>query len=195
LSVLTPLDYHASSGTLTSKGSVNVSQQAYQQLEAKQLLAGAQVHVELDGLPAPTNQSNSSQTDQSPPWFIAIVALMLAIVSATWFMYIRMQRRSSAQRKQAAKNQSKNKASATSQRPAQAKAQRSTQEEQESLLQALLKLDKAYEAGTIKKAEYQERRASLKARLRLLMTSEAAEKKATTSNSKKAVNSSGKAKP
>jgi type IV secretory pathway ATPase VirB11/archaellum biosynthesis ATPase len=59
----------------------------------------------------------------------------------------------------------------------------------------LLELDKAYEAGTIKKAEYQERRASLKARLRLLISSEAGEKKTTASNSKKTVNSSGKAKP
>jgi hypothetical protein len=195
LSMLTPLDYHASSGTLTSQGSVNVSQQAYQQLEAKQLLAGTQVHVELDGLPAPTNQSNSSQTDQSPPWFIAVVALMLAIVAATWFVYIRMQRRSSAQRRRATKSLSKNKAASTSQSPAQAKVERSAQESQESLLQALLELDKAYEAGTIKKAEYQERRASLKTRLRVLMTSEASEKKATASNSKKTVNSSGKAKP
>ncbi len=195
LSVLTPLDYHASSGVLTSKGSVSVSQQAYQQLEAKQLLAGTQVHVELDGLPAPTNQSNASQTDQGPPWFIAIVVLMLAIVAATWFMYVRMQRRSAAQRRKATKSLSKNKAAITSQRPAQAKVARSTLEEQESLLQALLELDKADEAGTIKKAEYQERRASLKARLRLLMTSEAGEKKATASNSKKTVNSSGKAKP
>ncbi len=192
LSVLTPLDYHASSGVLTSQGSVNVSQQAYQQLEAKQLLVGTQVHVELDGLPALTNQSNSLQADQSPPWFIAIVVLMLAIVAATWFVYISMQRRSSAQRKQAAKNQSKNKVATT--RVEQAKVERSTQEEQESLLQALLELDKTYEAGTIKKAEYQERRASVKARLRLLMSAEASEKKTTASNSKKTVNSSGKAK-
>ena len=72
------------------------------------------------------------------------------------------------------------------------KAERSPQE---SLLQALLELDKAYEAGTIKKAEYQQRRASLKARLRVLMSAEAGEKKATASNSKKTVNSSSKAKP
>ena len=194
MSVLTPLDYHASSGTLTSQGSVNVSQQAYQQLEAKQLLAGAQVHVELDGLPTPTRQSNVSQTDQSPPWFIAMVVLMLATVAVTWFVYISMQRRSSAQRKKAAKSLSKNKAAATSQRPAQAKVERSAQEEQESLLQVLLELDKAYEAGTIKKAEYQERRNTMKARLRVLMSAEASEKKATASHSKKTVNSSGKAK-
>ncbi len=194
LSVLTPLDYHASSGILTSQGSVNVSQQAYQQLEAKQLLAGTQVHVELDGLPTPTNQANAVQTDQSPPWFIAIVVLMLAIVAITWFVYVSMQRRSAAQRRKTAKGASKNKAAVTAQHPARAKAELSTREEQEPLLQALLELDKAYEAGTIKKAEYQERRASLKARLRLLIASEAGERKTTASNSKKTVSSSGKAK-
>jgi hypothetical protein len=188
LSVLTPLDYHASSGTLVSQGTTSVNQQAYQQLEAKQLLPGAQVHVELDGLPAPTSQAGSLQADQSPSWFIAIVLLMLAIVAATWFAYIRMQRKSSAQRRKATKGQSKNKTGAALQRPAQAKAERSTQDEQETLLQAVLELDKAYEAGTIKKAQYQERRNAIKARLRVLMSAEAGEK-ATTSNNKKTVSS------
>lgn len=192
LSVLTPLDYRASSGTLTSQGTVNVNQQTYQQLAAKQLLAGAQVHVELDGLPVPTNATSPSQANQNLPWFIAIVAVMLAIVIATWMLYIRMQRRSSARRKQAAKSTSSRKAA--SQRPALAKAEQSTQEEQESLLQALLELDKAYEAGTIKKAEYQERRATMKARLRVLISAEAGEKKASSASSKKTASSGGKAK-
>jgi len=190
LSVLTPLDYRATSGTLASQGTTNVNQQSYQQLEAKQLLPGAQVHVELDGLPASTGQSGSSQADQSPPWFIPIVALMLAIVGTTWFVYIRMQRKRSARRKKAAKNQPKNRAAPASQRPVQAKAARSMQDEQETLLQAMLELDKAYETGTIKKAEYQERRASMKARLRVLMSAETGEKKTTVSNNKKTVNSS-----
>ncbi|HKV57013.1 MAG TPA: hypothetical protein VJO32_01980, partial [Ktedonobacteraceae bacterium] len=195
LSVLTPLDYHATSGTLTSQGTSNVNQQSYQQLRAKQMLAGAQVHVELDGLPAPANQVSTSQADQNPPWFIAIVALMLAIVAVTWFMYIRMQRRrTSARRKQAAKSATPRKAGTTSQRSTQAKAEQSVPEKQETLLKALLELDKAYETGTIKKAEYQERRATMKARLRVLMSAEAGEKKATTSSSKKTASSSGKAK-
>ncbi|HEU0003912.1 MAG TPA: hypothetical protein VFQ36_23600 [Ktedonobacteraceae bacterium] len=195
LSVLMPLDYHATSGTLTSQGTTNVNQQSYQQLQAKQLLAGAQVHVELDGLPAPANQVSTAQADQNPPWFIAIVALMLAIVAATWFVYIRMQRRrTSARRKQATKSVSSRKAGNASQRSTQAKAERPATEEQETLLQALLELDKAYETGTIKKAEYQERRATMKARLRVLMSAEAGEKKATAPGSKKTASSSGKAK-
>ncbi|MGH2496445.1 MAG: hypothetical protein ACRDIV_17235, partial [Ktedonobacteraceae bacterium] len=195
LSVLTPLDYHATSGTLISQGTTNVNQQSYQQLEAKQMLAGAQVHIELDGLPTSTSQASTSQTDQNPPWFIAIVALMLAIVAATWFMYIRMQRRrTSARRKQAAKSASPRKAGVTSQRSTQAKAEVPAQEEQEMLLKALLELDKTYEAGTIKKAEYQERRATMKARLRVLMSAEVSEKKTTIPSSKKTASSSGKAK-
>ena len=187
LSVLTPLDYRATSGTLTSQGTTSVNQQSYQQLVAKQLLPGAQVHVELDGLPA-ASQPASSPADQSPPWFIAIIVLMLAIVAITWFVYIRMQRKSYARRKKTAKSQPKNKAAAVSRRPAQSRAERSTQEEQDTLLQAMLELDKAYEAGTIKKAEYQERRNSRKARLRDLMSAENGENNTTKSDSQKTVN-------
>lgn len=194
LSVLTPLDYHASSATLTSQGTVNVSQQSYQQLVAKQLLVGAQVHVELDGLPVAAGTTSASQTNQNLPWFIAIVILMLAIVAATWVLYIRMQRkaRASARRKQAAKGASTRKA--TSQRPAREKAREETRGEQEELLHELLELDKAYEAGTIKKAEYQERRAQMKARLRVVMSVQAGEKKAAVSGAKKTAGSGGKAK-
>ena len=181
LSVLTPLDYRATSGTLASQGTTNVNQQTYQQLEAKQLPPGTQIHIELDGLPTSTGQSSTSQADQSPPWFIPIIALMLAMVATTWFVYIRMQRKNTARRGKAAKSQPKNKAAAISQRPVQTNAAPSTQEEQETLLQAMLELDKAYETGTIKKAEYQERRATIKARLRVLMSAETGEKKAAIS--------------
>jgi len=43
-------------------------------------------------------------------------------------------------------------------------------ESEQALLQELLELDKAYEAGTMKKAVYQERRAKIKAQLRALMS-------------------------
>ncbi len=181
LSVLTPVDYRATSGTLAPQGATSVNQQSYQQLEAKQVPPGTQVHVELDGLPTSTSQSSPSQADQSPTWFIPIIILMLAIVATTWFVYIRMQRKRTARRKKAKKGQPKNRVAAASQRPAQAKVARSTQDEQETLLQAMLELDKAYETGTIKKAEYQERRATMKARLRVLMSAETGEKKATLS--------------
>jgi hypothetical protein len=66
--------------------------------------------------------------------------------------------------------------------------------QQEKLLAELLALDKAFEAGTIKKAAYEERRAKLKARLRAVMSTEsgktpatAATPKAATTHTKKAV--------
>jgi hypothetical protein len=62
-------------------------------------------------------------------------------------------------------------------------------DQQETLLQELLKLDKAYEAGTIKKAEYEERRTRTKTELRSLMSKDFVEKSATT---KKTARSSGK---
>ena len=46
--------------------------------------------------------------------------------------------------------------------------------QQQALLRELLELDKAYEAGKLKKAAYQERRAKTKARLRALMSEEKA---------------------
>jgi hypothetical protein len=43
-------------------------------------------------------------------------------------------------------------------------------ESEEALLRQLLKLDKAYGAGKLKKADYEQRRAKLKARLRAIMS-------------------------
>ena len=55
--------------------------------------------------------------------------------------------------------------------------------------QELLDLDTTYEAGKIKKAEYQERRARTKAKLRSLISTELVEK---TAISKKTARSGGK---
>jgi len=59
----------------------------------------------------------------------------------------------------------------------------------EALLQELMDLDSAYEAGKIKKPEYEERRAKTKALLRSLMNSEIVEKSART---RKTAKSGGK---
>ncbi len=56
------------------------------------------------------------------------------------------------------------------------KAEKGTSERQQVLLQALLDLDTAYEAGKLSKAVYQKRRAKTKAKLRTLMASETAKK-------------------
>ena len=64
-------------------------------------------------------------------------------------------------------------------------SKRSEKNTQESLLQELLKLDKSYEAGKIKKAAYQDQRARLKARLRLLMDEQPAEQKIEATGKRK----------
>ncbi len=61
--------------------------------------------------------------------------------------------------------------------------------QQEALLQELLYLDKAHEAGTIKKSEYDERRARTKAELRTLLSEDIVDKSTTM---KKTARSSGK---
>jgi len=187
LAVLVPLDYHASSSGLTSQGAVNANQQTYQQLSAKQVLAGAEIHVQLAGLPSPTTAASSTSVGQNIPWFILVLILMVAIVFATWFTYMRMQRKA-VRRKQTVKKGTSQKQSAR--RTIEPAPQKVAQEQQEELLQELLALDKAYEAGTIKKADYQERRAKMKARLRTIINAEAVEQ---TTTKKKAARSGGKA--
>ncbi|MGB8344779.1 MAG: hypothetical protein WCD86_07840, partial [Ktedonobacteraceae bacterium] len=53
---------------------------------------------------------------------------------------------------------------------ARAKSKQSVEmDSEERLLQQMLELDNAYEAGKVKKSEYEQRRAKLKARLRVVM--------------------------
>jgi ATP-dependent DNA ligase len=53
--------------------------------------------------------------------------------------------------------------------PVAEKTEKETSERQKQLLQALLDLDTAYEAGKLSKSVYQERRAKTKAKLRILL--------------------------
>ena len=64
LSLLVPLNIHASSAALDSQGPVNANQQTFQQFNAKKLLADAQFHVQLDGLPV-SQQAANPQSAQS----------------------------------------------------------------------------------------------------------------------------------
>ncbi len=169
-SLLVPLDYHATSGTLQSKGTRNVNQRSFQVLEAQKLVAGTQVHAELDGLPAAQNTPASAPTSQNTPWIIAIIVFMIVVIVVTWFIYLRMQRRRRAARRKrpARKARETVKAPIQSGKP-KTKTAAGEPQEQEQLLQELLALDKSYETGKIKKVEYTERRAKLKAQLRHLM--------------------------
>ncbi len=163
LSLLVPLNIHASSAGMNSQGPVNANQRTFQQFTAQKLLAGAQIHVQLEGLPLSQPAANPQPLNQNTLWIILALLFMLAIVTVTWFLY-RLSRR-------------------------QATTRPTQNDQQESLLQELLNLDTAYETGTIKKAEYEERRARTKARLRSLMSNDFVEKPAT---SKKTARSSSK---
>jgi hypothetical protein len=74
-------------------------------------------------------------------------------------------------------------------RPSAANPYPSSNGQQEALLQELLDLDTAYEAGKIMKTEYHERRANTKAQLRSLMEHDVVAKPAT---SKRTARRSGK---
>src|SRR6266436_8425306 len=148
-SLLVPPSVHLNSNALTSAGLITADQHPYRLFQAKDLLAGAHIQTQLQGLPV----TETSSLNQRSIWLIVAVLLGLAILSATWFL-LRSTRRSQGNRKYS-----------------------DVQSRQQALVQELLDLDKAYEAGKLKKAPYQERRAKTKARLRALM-SEAAEKTA-----------------
>ena len=183
LVVLVPLDYHASSSGLTTQGTTNVNSQSYQQWSAKQALANTQIHLELDGLPA-TGSAPSTSSSSAPDIgaFLIVAAVMVIIVIITLIIYFQMQRRARGRRRTGTKKGAPGRAAA-GRSAISAKGEKHSQEAQ--LLAELLALDKTYEAGTIKKAEYQERRASLKARLRTVIQEENGQK----AGSKKAARS------
>jgi hypothetical protein len=173
LSLLVPLNIHASSAALDSQGPVNANQRTFQQFNAKKLLADTQIHVQLDGLLVSQHAANPQPLNQNTLWIILAILFMLAIVSVTWFMYRLSRRQATTRQKQTSLND----------------ALPSQNDQQEALLQELLHLDKAYEAGTIKKSEYEERRTRTKADLRSLINKDFVEESATM---KKTAKSSGK---
>src|SRR3989440_3218616 len=162
LTLLIPPEIHASSDTLKGQGPVGANQSTYNLWQANALLANKQVHVELEGLPAITPVTNS--TTFIPTWLMVVLLIMVVILFVTWFLYRSAHRPASRkkrpQQKQHTQRQSKNVR-------VPAKADRTAEQ---ALLQELLDLDKAFEAGKITKAAYQERRAKIKARLRALMS-------------------------
>ena len=133
---------------------------------------------------------------------------MLAIVSVTWFMYRLSRRQATTDQKQTPQTSQRGRGGVAEGRrplgrpspnvdtvrgsmgrPSSNDALPSQKDQQEALLQELLHLDKAFEAGTIKKSEYEERRTRTKAELRSLMSKDFVEEPAT---SKKTARNSGK---
>ena len=195
LSLLVPLNIHASSAAVNSQGPVNANQQTFQQFNAKKLLPGAQIHVQLDGLPLSQQAASPQSLNQNTRWIILAILLMLAIVGATWLVY-RFTRRQATKRQQQMSQPSRRGGGRVEEekeplgRPVSSEdVLPSQKDQQEALFQELLYLDKAYEAGTIKKSEYDERRTRTKAELRTLLSEDIVDKSATM---KKPARSSGK---
>ncbi|MBA2286558.1 MAG: carboxypeptidase regulatory-like domain-containing protein [Ktedonobacteraceae bacterium] len=165
LSVLVPPTLHAQGGVLASKGLITANNRPYLMLQAQTLVAGSQVHAQIEGLPAPTRASNTSPLNLRWLWVLAGVLVLLAIVVVSSFLYRvthREEQNSYGAKKQPArKDPVKHKGSVAKAAPTGA---------EQKLLQELLALDKSYEARKIKKADYEERRAKLKARLRTVMS-------------------------
>ena len=194
LSLLVPLNMHANSAGMDSQGLVNANQSTFQQFNAKKLLAETQIHVQLDGLPVSQQTPNPQPLNQNTLWIILAILLMLAIVSVTWFMY-RLSRRQATTRQKQMLQTSRRGGSGVAKRqgtlgsPSSNDALPSQNDQQEALLQELLDLDKAYESGTIKKSEYEQRRTRTKVELRNLMSKDLVEQSTTM---KKTARGSGK---
>ncbi len=196
LSMLIPVDIHASSDTLASAGPVTTDQQVLDVFGATALLPPKQVHVELEGLPV-TNQPATAPASSSAfgsgiawSWLILALLLMASAVLGTWFIYrsrryptpaILKKKTQQRQREEirAVQDTSDDLKKKPSQQQGKKAATRAAQEtadkvdkadKEQALLQELLDLDKAYEAGKLAKAEYRERRAKTKAQLRAIMS-------------------------
>lgn len=164
LSLLTPLNMLTTPQGLTAQGPVNTKSGTYQVAKAQTLRAHTTIQADLAGLPVPTKAtSKSPQASINPAvlWLVTALILLLALAGLGGYVYNTRHQRSTRTKKRTA-------SSRKSALPAQNK-KRSAPETKEALLQELLELDKSREAGNIKKAVYQERRAQLKARLRVLM--------------------------
>ncbi|MEO6888372.1 MAG: carboxypeptidase-like regulatory domain-containing protein [Ktedonobacteraceae bacterium] len=168
ISVLVPPTLHAQGGVLASKGLITANNRPYLMLQAQALVVGSQVHAQIEGLPAPALASNTSPLNLGWLWVLAGVLVLLAIIVVSSFLYRvthrEEQNRYGAKKQLARKEPVKHKGGATR------TAKEAPTGAEQKLLQELLALDKSYEARKIKKVEYEERRAKLKARLRTVMS-------------------------
>ncbi len=171
LALLIPPEIHATSDTLKGQGPVGTNQDTYNLLQANALLANKQVHIQLDGLPAITRATNPTTLNPTASWLIVVLLIMAAILFGTWFLY-RSAHRPAARKKGAQQKQQRQHRQQQGKNVNVPAKTDKTADNEQVLLQELLDLDKALEAGKITKAVYQERRAKTKARLRDLMSEE-----------------------
>jgi len=169
LSLLIPPEIHATSDILKGQGPVGTNQDTYNLLQANALLANQQVHIQLDGLQAITRATNPTTLNPPASWLIVVLLIMAAILFGTWFLYRSAHRHASRKKRPQQKQQRQHRQQQGKNVSVPAKTAKTADNEQ-VLLQELLDLDKAVEAGKITKAVYQERRAKTNARLRALMS-------------------------
>jgi hypothetical protein len=197
-SLLVPPDVNVASSALTSGGLITADQHPYRLYQARDLLAGAKIQAQLQGLPAV--QSTATPVNQSNIWLPVILLLMLAVLAVTWFLYrfTRRHPRGGVSDKSdpysrprfIAGDEERINPARTDVAPEETAGSHTgnkvTRSTQQALLQELLDLDKAYEAGELKKAAYHEQRAKTKARLRALMDEEEARSMSTNATKKTA---------
>ncbi len=169
LALLIPPEIHATSDTLKGQGPVGTNQDTYNLLQANALLANKQVHVQLAGLPTITPATNSTTLNPTASGFIIVLLIMAAILFGTWFLY-RSAHHPAARKKGAQQKQQRQHRQQQGKNVNVPAKTDKTADNEQVLLQELLDLDKAVEAGKITKAVYQERRAKTKAHLRALMS-------------------------
>jgi hypothetical protein len=162
LSLLAPLNVFVTPQGLTAKGQFNAQSGTYQKFDVQTLGPGKSVSAQFTGLQTPT-QATSSQApvNTSLLWLVALLILLIALAGIGGYLY-NTRRHKAAKAKQQSLARAK-KGSSTVGQKGVATARKA------SLLQELLELDKAHEAGKLKQAAYKEQRARIKARLRDLM--------------------------
>jgi len=166
LTFLIPPDIHASSHELSSQGVVpDKDQHLYNRFVANALPANKNIQLHLEGL------AINTPLNIGVVWLIVAILLMSAVVSVTWFLLRAKHHRSAAQfQKRREQVYKKNERNGVDQEFANKKRKSSISvDRKQKLLEDLLELDQAYEAGKLSKAAYQERRNKTKAQLRSLM--------------------------
>src|SRR2546421_2822384 len=179
MTFLSPPEIHASSDTLSSQGPITSDQHTYNLFEGKALLAGKEVHIQLANLPVTQIVPDAPATTPPTtgvPWFVIVLLIMAGILSVTGVIYRSVRRQAASmsnKNKSNGKQRTKQQVQGQTQRQqkvAPVKSDSNAGKREQAFLQELLELDKAYEAGTIKKGAYQQRRAKIKAQLRALMS-------------------------
>lgn len=183
LSLLTPTNISTTPRGLTPKGPTNTQSGTYAMFQAQTLGANKTIDAQLDGLPTPV-KTTPQQASLSPNmlWLIVALIVLMALAGIGGYFYNTRRRNAASTRRRQATPARKNAVAVNGKKGTAAGSK-------EALLREMLELDKAYEAGKLKKAAYQEQRTHLKARLRNVMD-EQPEKHAEAAS--KSARSSGK---